>query len=177
MKRIDSAIVFYFVLGMACVLAFSHIASGAERVSADVVVFFSPRGGANDALVDEIDKAKKTIDVSAYSFTNASIEQALARAVKRGVKVRMIVDDEQENVRGTLVPLAKKHGIEVKIDRRSGKAHIKSMVIDLKVWETGSFNYSASAELINREEMVIVYSPELARTVTANFEANWKAVK
>jgi hypothetical protein len=42
-----------------------------------VKVYFSPRGGCTEAIVDEIDHAKSEIYVQAYSFTSAPIAKAL----------------------------------------------------------------------------------------------------
>jgi len=53
--------------------------------STEVKVFFSPEGGCLDAVVYEIDNAKKFIDVAMYAFTSRPIAQALVRAHKRGV--------------------------------------------------------------------------------------------
>ena len=50
-----------------------------------VEVFFSPNGGCTEAMIDEIQNAKGSILVQAYSFTSAPIAKALLNAHKRGV--------------------------------------------------------------------------------------------
>ena len=55
-------------------------------------VYFSPHGGAQDALVQRIDAAKASIFVLAYSFTSESIVAALVRAQSRGVHVEAVLD-------------------------------------------------------------------------------------
>src|SRR5579862_9666291 len=57
-----------------------------------IIVLFSPSGGCTNALVAEINKATKTLDIEAYSFTSAPIADAVAAAFDRGVRVRLIVD-------------------------------------------------------------------------------------
>ena len=47
----------------------------------DVQVYFSPRGGCTDAVVNALNKAKKTILVQAYSFTSPPIAAVLDRAI------------------------------------------------------------------------------------------------
>jgi len=42
--------------------------SGAEN---GLVVYFSPKGGCTEAVVDALGKAKQTVLVQAYSFTSA----------------------------------------------------------------------------------------------------------
>ena len=58
-------------------------------------VYFSPRGGATDAIVAEIGKAKSEVLVQAYSFTSQPIGDALLAAHKRGVAVKVICDRSQ----------------------------------------------------------------------------------
>lgn len=48
---------------------------------------FSPKGGCTNAIVQELDKAKSSILVQAYSFTSAPIAKVLVAAHERGVKV------------------------------------------------------------------------------------------
>jgi phosphatidylserine/phosphatidylglycerophosphate/cardiolipin synthase-like enzyme len=57
-----------------------------------VQVYFSPNGGATDAIVKEIGKAKSEILVQAYSFTSRDIAKALVDAHKRGVHTEIILD-------------------------------------------------------------------------------------
>jgi phosphatidylserine/phosphatidylglycerophosphate/cardiolipin synthase-like enzyme len=60
-------------------------------------VYFSPKGGCTDAIVRELNKAKTTILIQAYSFTSTPIAKALLGAHKRGVKVEVILDKSQRN--------------------------------------------------------------------------------
>jgi hypothetical protein len=49
----------------------------AEPVPARVTVYFSPHGGATDAVVRELTAAQQWVWVQAYSFTSAPIAKAL----------------------------------------------------------------------------------------------------
>jgi hypothetical protein len=40
-------------------------------------VYFSPKGGCADAIIRELDRAKSSVLVQAYSFTSAPIAKAL----------------------------------------------------------------------------------------------------
>ena len=57
---------------------------------------FSPRGGCTDAIVREVNKARREILMQAYSFTCSSIAVALVAARARGVKVQIILDRANE---------------------------------------------------------------------------------
>src|SRR5258707_1111863 len=58
----------------------------------DIAVFFSPRGGAMAAILDEIGRAQRTVDVNAYLVTSRAIVDALEAAQGRGVQVRIVLD-------------------------------------------------------------------------------------
>jgi phosphatidylserine/phosphatidylglycerophosphate/cardiolipin synthase-like enzyme len=73
------------VYGLLIVL--TSVAHAAEFTPARVAVYFSPNGGATDAVVREVNAATTQILVQAYSFTSAPIAKALVDAHKRGVHV------------------------------------------------------------------------------------------
>lgn len=55
-------------------------------------VYFSPKGGCTEAVVNELDHAQKSIRVQAYSFTSAPVAKALVDAKKRGVDIKILLD-------------------------------------------------------------------------------------
>src|SRR5580704_3183699 len=61
-------------------------------VQNDIAVYFSPDGGAMAAILSEIDRARRTVDVNAYLITAPEIADSLKAAAKRGVTVRIILD-------------------------------------------------------------------------------------
>lgn len=63
-------------------------------------VYFSPKGGAEEAILRTINLAKREIYVLAYSFTSVPIHAALAKAHARGLKVLVILDKSQPNAKG-----------------------------------------------------------------------------
>lgn len=137
-----------------------------------IEVHFSPRGGCTEAVVDEIDAAKGTILVQAYSFTSAPIAKALVDAHKRGVDVRVVLDQSQRGEKYTSADFVRNAGIPVWIDAKHAIAHNKVMVIDGATIVTGSFNFTKSAEESNAENLLVIRSPELATQYTANWKAH-----
>lgn len=59
-----------------------------------VKVGFSPEGSASALVLDTINSAESSIRMMAYSFTDPDVMHALAKAKKRGVDVRIVVDDK-----------------------------------------------------------------------------------
>ena len=66
-----------------------------------ISAFFSPNGGCTEAIVDQLNGAKRQVLVQAYSFTSAPIARALVDAHKRGVDVQVILDKSQKSERYT----------------------------------------------------------------------------
>ena len=64
--------------------------------SARVAVYFSPNGGATDAVVREVRAAAQQSLGQAYSFTSAPVAKALVDAHKCGVKVFAVLDTAQQ---------------------------------------------------------------------------------
>jgi phosphatidylserine/phosphatidylglycerophosphate/cardiolipin synthase-like enzyme len=141
-------------------------------VPGQVEVFFSPKGGCTEAVVRELRKAKSSIYVQAYSFTNTEIAKALVEAHRRGVKVSMVLDKSQETEQYSEADFTSRAGIPTSIDAAHAIAHNKVMIIDETTVVTGSFNFTNAAEQRNAENLVILHeSPALA----AKYLANWKA--
>jgi len=137
-----------------------------------VRVYFSPHGGATDALVEELGKVKATILVQAYSFTSAPITQALKEASQRGVKVRVVLDRSQRGEKYTSATFLVRAGIPVWIDASHQIAHNKVMVLDDETLVTGSFNFTKAAEQSNAENMLILKDRGLAAIYTKNWGAH-----
>lgn len=121
-----------------------------------VAVYFSPRGGATEGIIAEISRAKKTIQVQAYSFTSAPIAKALLEAHKRGVHVEAILDKSQKTAKYTSATFLVNAGIPVLIDSKHAIAHNKIIIIDQSTLITGSFNFTKAAEEKNAENLLVI---------------------
>src|SRR5450755_3995742 len=84
--------------------------------ASDIQVFFSPKGGCTEAVVANLNAAKATVLVQAYSFTSAPIAKALVDAAKRGVKVQVILDKSQRTEKYSSADFVQHAGIPTYID-------------------------------------------------------------
>ncbi len=150
----------------------AHLRSGAAAVAppGSWEVYFSPGGGATDAIVREIGAARERIRVQAYTFTSAPIARALAAAKKRGVEVEVILDKSQQGDRYTSATYLAHQNVPVRIDSEHAIAHNKVMIVDGKTVITGSFNFTKAAESRNSENVLILRA---AGELAAKYEANW----
>jgi phosphatidylserine/phosphatidylglycerophosphate/cardiolipin synthase-like enzyme len=138
--------------------------------NAPVQVYFSPRGGCTDAIIDEIDQAKSEILVQAYSFTSAPIAKALLKAYKRRVKVEVILDKSQRTERYSSARFFSNVRLSTFIDAYHAIAHNKIMIIDREIVITGSFNFTKAAEGNNAENLIIIRSKELVVIYLKNWQ-------
>lgn len=119
-------------------------------------VYFSPRGGATEAIVKEINSARKEILVQAYSFTSKPIAKALVDARKRGVRIEAVLDKSQRREKYTSADFVAHAGIPTYIDSAHAIAHNKIMIIDRNTLITGSFNFTKAAEEKNAENLLVI---------------------
>jgi phosphatidylserine/phosphatidylglycerophosphate/cardiolipin synthase-like enzyme len=132
-------------------------------------VYFSPRGGATQAIINEIMNAQHEILVQAYSFTSTPIAKALVDANKRGVHVEVVLDKSQRKDSYTEATFLANMGVPTFIDSSHAIAHNKVMIIDKKIVITGSFNFTKAAEEKNAENVLIIMSKELASVYIDNW--------
>lgn len=135
-------------------------------------VYFSPRGGCARAIIDELDRARQTVRVQAYSFTSAPIAKALVAAKKRGVRVEAILDSSNNTDKYSAATFLLHAGIPTYIDAKHAIAHNKVIIIDDQTVITGSFNFTLAAEERNAENLLILHDSELAARHTANWQAH-----
>ena len=134
-----------------------------------VEVYFSPKGGCTEAVVRELDAAKQTVFVQAYSFTSREISAALDNAKVRGVVVHVILDKSNIKENTNADADIARHGISVLVDAKHSIAHNKVMVIDSLVVITGSFNFTEQAEHSNAENLLVIHDPALAERYLGNW--------
>jgi len=125
-------------------------------------------GGLDGPLAAAIDSARLTVDVAIYSLSLNSVRDALIRAHKRGVQVRMVM--ESDNLDRTDPQILMDAGIPILGDRREGLMHDKFMVIDnSEVW-LGSMNFTDSGAYTDNNNLMRIRSVKMAENYTKEFE-------
>ena len=152
------------------------LAAQAQGAACAVEAGFSPEGSASALVLRTIESAHQSIRLAAYLFTSPSIARALIAAKRRGVDVRVVVD--QDGARGPASKAALNLLANAKIPARTVSAwplhHDKYMVIDSATVQTGSFNYTAAAARQNSENTLVVRAcPDLASQYLAHWQSRW----
>ena len=139
---------------------------------------FFPSEQSEQRLIHWLDSAQKELLVCVFTITNNDLRNALHRAHDRGVKVRVISDDECMKQIGSDVYALKTYGIEVESDTNpDAHMHNKYCVIDDLVIITGSFNWTCSAVDKNNENLTVLACPELAVQYKRSFNDLWQSFK
>lgn len=126
------------------------------------------RGGPDAALAEAIDSARYSVDMAIYRLDLWSIRDALIRAHKRGVVVRVITDNDHQDEAEILDLRAA--GINLMDDQREPLMHHKFAVIDgVDVW-TGSMNFTVSGAYRNNNNLIRIRSSRVGQDYTHEFE-------
>mmetsp|Transcript_40703 Transcript_40703/g.62125 ORF Transcript_40703/g.62125 Transcript_40703/m.62125 type:complete len:147 (+) Transcript_40703:226-666(+) len=108
--------------------------------------FFFPSLPNVKKIVKYISMARKSIDLAIFSFTNDDLANEILAAHKRGVKVRIITDDEAMKGKGADTQRMADAGIPCRTDSEEQyHMHNKFMVVDQTFLITGSFNWTFQA--------------------------------
>lgn len=143
----------------------------------------SPNGGGDSMMLMyllSIGAAERTIDLSAAYFVPDKLtRQALIAALKRGVKIRIIVPgphNDAEIVRkasrsqwGDLLQA----GAEIN-EYQPTVFHCKMLVVDQKLVSVGSTNFDNRSFRLNDEANLNIYDVAFAERVTGVFEQDLK---
>lgn len=165
-----------FLFKAALVAAVLYGASAPSLFAASAQVGFSPEGTAQQLVINVIGSAKYNIRMMAYSFTAPDIMKALIAAKRRGVDVKIVVDENGNTGRASraAMNLVTNAGIPLRVNSNYKIQHDKVIIVDGRHVETGSFNYTASAEKYNSENAIVMWdAPELAGQYLKHWQSRW----
>jgi len=135
---------------------------------------FSPEAGSERLVVKVINASERSIRLAAYSFTSPVIVRALLNAKKRGVDVRVVVDDRGNRSKASIAALnlLVNAGIPARTISKYAIHHDKFIVSDEKHVQTGSFNYSKAAAKSNSENVLVIWNN---REIAISYLRHWQS--
>jgi len=178
MRRGRKSKKFYFKLLFAAAFAvyISITNIYATPKSYDAKVTFLPDRELLDIMTKDILDAKTDIFIAIYMFKttdnsfqmSAILEDAIFKALKKGVKVFVVMDigkgdDITTEINKETGEELRKAGAKVIYDSKDVRTHSKIMVIDGKITYVGSHNYTHSAFKYNHESTVRIESEGVAK--------------
>jgi cardiolipin synthase len=146
----------------------------------------SPTGGSNDLkrlYLLSIAAARRTLDISTpYFLTDESSDWSLEQAVKRGVKVRVLVEGDLTDAKPVKYASREAYqrlldlGIEI-YEYQPTMMHAKAMVVDRSWSIVGSANFDNRSLELNDEMNVAVSDRDLAARLLQDFEQDLRRAK
>ncbi|MFD2785750.1 phospholipase D-like domain-containing protein [Hymenobacter rubripertinctus] len=141
--------------------------------SAEARVYFSPQDECVAAIQEFIRSARQTLDVCVFTVADNRLTDELLAAHRRGVRVRLLTDNDKLTDRGSDVRAIEEAGIPVRIDRTDHHMHHKFALSDNRLVLTGSYNWTRSAAEYNLENLLISPDPALVSRYVGEFARLW----
>lgn len=121
-------------------------------------------------IESELKNATSEILVAASWFTDDELFDILLEKLSEGVKVELIIADNQENERLDFALLSARGAIVLKIKNVGyGMMHQKFCIVDQKVALHGSYNWSINAKKNNHESIIATDHKETVDSLIKNF--------
>ena len=129
------------------------------------------RGGLDEILASAIGTVTRTLDIAAFEWNSPALTTAVADAARRGVLVRMVVDDEHTmEDSNTTIQTVISAGANVVDDERSALMHDKFMILDSTTVWTGSWNYTINDTYRNNNNALALRSRNAVAIYQAEFD-------
>ncbi|MEJ2009798.1 MAG: phospholipase D-like domain-containing protein [Acidobacteriota bacterium] len=139
--------------------------------------YFSDRDRIAERIIAAINRTRRTLDIAVYSITQPDITAAIEGAHRRGVRVRIVSDEGQSLDSHSEVDYLKSRGIPVRLSGgyrgQRSLMHDKFAIFDGDLVETGSFNWTTSANSYNFENAIFIANPEASTRYKREFDHIW----
>ena len=138
-------------------------------------VYFFPNAKNEKYLIEMLRSCKQSLNVAIFSLTRDNFAKSIIEVFKRGVKVRVLADDECVKNYGSDIYSLAAQGISCKTDNSAQfHMHNKYAIIDESVIVTGSFNWTTQAINNNQENLLFYEDKDLAKQYLLEFDKLWK---
>lgn len=150
-------------------------AAGAQPTSAETC--FSPQESCERRLVALFCSARSTIDIAIYNLTMQEFAEALRSVKAKGVKIRIVADKSMAETQRSLVSKLAAEGFDVKIGATGerGIMHHKFSIVDGRLLQTGSFNYTFTAARNSAENQIYLTDSKVVARFQGEFEKIYRA--
>ena len=142
----------------------------------DQEICFSPDEPCDEKLVNFIDSAQKSLEIAIYDINLDQLVHHILLQNKK-IKVRIVVDERQAKGKHSSVPLLVKAGVNLRYGRQRGIMHDKFTIVDGKIIETGSFNYTHHAATANQENQIYSNENSVVSRFSERFDKIWSSAK
>lgn len=166
-----------FLAGYSLHTAVHEASNGTFQEPENTSLYICPQDECGEHLIKFIGSAEKSVHIMIYSLTKKEIAEAIVKARKRGLEVRVVMDKTQAGGAYSKHSFLEENNVPVKLVDPEGYAimHHKVTIVDGQAFSTGSFNYSENADSGSAENLLVVHKKEMARRMEREFETLWNA--
>lgn len=155
------------------VIALLESRSSPEPESAAPEVCFSPQGDCPGRIAGMFRSARAAADVCVFTITDDRISDAMLAAHERGIRIRVITDNDKSFDAGSDIDRLARAGVPVRVDRSEYHMHHKFAIFDGRRLLNGSYNWTRGAAEWNEENFVISSDPRMIAPFADLFETLW----
>jgi phosphatidylserine/phosphatidylglycerophosphate/cardiolipin synthase-like enzyme len=141
--------------------------------SASARVLFTPGHDCVSEIVRRFELTRQQADVAVFTVTDDRITHAILDAHQRGIRIRLVTDNDKAGDLGSDADRLARAGIPVRFDPDEAHMHHKFAVFDQSVLLTGSYNWTRGAAELNHENIVVTDDPALVGQFLEGFERLW----
>jgi phosphatidylserine/phosphatidylglycerophosphate/cardiolipin synthase-like enzyme len=132
--------------------------------------YFSPQDRAGTQVARWMSAAQQRIHFMAFAFTLDALGDTAVQRARAGVEVSGLFESGEVRNSFSEFQRLKEAGLDVLLDGNPWNLHHKVMIIDDRVTIFGSFNFSASADRENDENLLIVEDASLAQAFEEEYQ-------
>lgn len=147
------------------------------KSTATVEAWFSPEADCPGRIRSFLAEAKRTVDICVFTITDDRLTSSVLEAHARGVKVRIITDNDKAADLGSDADRFLAAGVQLRVDRTPYHMHHKFAIADANLLLNGSYNWTRGAAESNEENFVISNDRKLVSAFCSAFEKLWNDIE
>lgn len=151
-------------------LADSAVTAPTARVAE---VLFSPGEACLERLRALFGDTRRSADVCVFTITDDRVSASILGAHRRGVKIRLLSDNDKANDLGSDIDQLRNAGIPVAVDTSPFHMHHKFAIFDDRLLLNGSFNWTRAAAASNEENILLTDDDRLIEPFRQEFARLW----
>lgn len=136
--------------------------------------WFSPGNRCLNGIKHQLERAVKSVDICVFTIADDTLTKAVLATHQRGVKLRIITDNDKVNDIGSDIDYLACQGVEIKVDNTSYHMHHKFALFDNERLINGSFNWTRSASQFNTEDLTLTDDKRQVEAFASQFEQLWR---
>ncbi len=137
-------------------------------------VLFSPGQDIPENLAFYLSQAKASIDLCVFTISDDVLSECLKKLHERGIKIRIITDNNKMRDAGSQIKELARCGIDVKVDNSRYHMHNKFGIIDGRIAFTGSYNWTYTAKMHNQENLLLTTNFTIVHKFINEFATLWE---